>query len=81
MKNSVRIKAMAGYMNLICDNSVSFSTLITDLRKKLEIIEQKKIRNISFAIWLENREINDSEKLELFDTLQSYGISSFECIN
>lgn len=81
MKNSIRIKGMAGYLNFICDNSVSFPTLITDLRARLEIIQQKKTSHLPCAIWLENRKLSDCEKLELSDTFKNFGIYDFECIN
>jgi hypothetical protein len=42
MKNSVRIKNMAGYLNFICDKDIPFEKIISDLRERLEIIEQKK---------------------------------------
>jgi len=81
MKNTIRVKSMAGYLNFICDEKSSFPVLIGDLRERLEVIEQKKIKDIPCVIWLEGRELSESERLELRDTFQSFGINDFKSIN
>lgn len=80
MKNSVRIKNMAGYLNFICDKDIPFEKIISDLRERLEIIEQKKNKILPCVIWFDNRQLSEREKLELSDTFKSYGIDNFRSI-
>ena len=76
----IEIKNLNNQLNLIIDEKIKFEDMISSLRNKLEIIEQKGY-NEKIYVWLGNRHLSTREEECLKDTFNNYQINNFECIN
>lgn len=73
------VKNINSSLNIIIDDNLSFYELISEVRRRLNIIISKS-NSIPVTLRINNH-LNDIERIELEETLNRFNIKNFTCIN
>ena len=73
------VKNINSSLNIIIDDNLSFYELISEVRRRLNIIISKS-NSIPVTLRINNH-LNDLERIELEETLNRFNIKIFTCIN